>query len=219
MVNLAWLEQTMSWLIESYGILGIFIVSLVGNSIPYSTIPYLILIALYSATLPLEKQIMVILAGGLGAAIGKVIVLMLGKAARTVLSEEAKENLEVFLRLSRRSMLFAIFIFAALPLPDDILYMPLGVSGYSTTRFFLSVLAGKIVITWLTVGFSDIIVAPFISFPLWIQVVVLLIITVILTYIIIKIRWIRIVKSYQDGGILSSIGTFLEELANIFKIK
>jgi membrane protein DedA with SNARE-associated domain len=43
---------------------------------------------------------------------------------------------------------FAIFIMAATPLPDDILYIPLGLMRYELPKFFTFCLLGKIVLTY-----------------------------------------------------------------------
>ncbi|HDJ84003.1 MAG TPA: hypothetical protein ENG44_03275, partial [Desulfurococcaceae archaeon] len=63
-----------SILIEKYGYFGIFLVSALGNMIPYTTIPYLILVMAYASTLPtLHQQILTAITSATGAAIGKIM--------------------------------------------------------------------------------------------------------------------------------------------------
>ena len=211
-------ESIMSILTEIvrlYGPIGVFLVSFLGNAIPYSTIPYLILIAIYGGAFNVYGQIYVAIIGGLGATLGKIVVLLLGRAARATLSEETKKNLEIFNKISERSMAFAIFIFAALPLPDDVLYVPLGVSGYNMLRFFISALAGKIVITWLTLAFSGAIINATLSYPWWLSLTILLGITLVATYLIIKISWVKVLEAYRDGGIKNGTRYLLKEALDI----
>jgi len=44
---------------------------------------------------------------------------------------------------------FAIFIFALTPLPDDLLFIPLGMMRYSIVKTFVSALAGKIAMNFI----------------------------------------------------------------------
>lgn len=191
----------LNYLVKSYGLLGIFIVSLIGNAIPYFTVPYLLIIALYGSTVELQAQIFVALSGGFGAAIGKVIILLMGRVARYILSEESKKNLEVFLELARKSIFLAILLFAALPVPDDILYFPLGVSGYSPFLFFSAVAIGKIFITWLAVAFGYLIISIG-KYPWWISSLTLIVLTLIITYLTVKINWIKAMEIGNKAGLL-----------------
>ena len=180
--------------------LGAFIVSFLGNAIPYTTIPYLVWIML---TTPQYKdpftKIAIVVASGIGAALGKVVVYSMGRVAHYVLPEHVKENMEMFARLFEKWGFFAIFVFAASPLPDDILYIPLGVAGYSPILFFAAVALGKIVITAAAVAFSDII-SEFTggtANPAFIAS--LIIISIVVTVVIARIDWFRVAKAARRG--------------------
>ncbi len=206
MPEAGFLSSLTQW-VEEYGVLGVFLISLVSNAIPYSTIPYVIGIVAYASRLSTRLEVaMVILAGALGAALGKAIVYMMGRAAHLKASEETKRNLEVFVNLFRKSALLAIFLFAALPLPDDVIYVPLGVAGYNFRYFFIGVFLGKIVIT----GFA-ILAGKTLSmlFQLESQVHPVLLTTVIIALIVIvslaivETDWLEIAnkssKSWLEG--------------------
>ncbi len=205
----------MSGLISQYGIIGVFIVSLLGNAIPYSTIPYLIFIILYSGTIqdPLTNLLITIM-GGLGAAIGKVIVYYFGVGIRRLIPENMKKNMEVFIRISRQSVFLAVFLFAALPLPDDILYVPLGAMRYDLTKFFIALLAGKIVITGTAVYFGYTVswlIGNGGKAPWYIIVPALIILSLLLTYIVAKIDWAKAVKITEENGLWSGIRFVIEQ--------
>ncbi len=192
--------------------LGAFIVSLLGNAIPYTTVPYLLWIALTAPEYrdPLTKAAVVV-AAGVGAALGKMIVYSMGRAAHTVLPEHVKENMELFARLFEKWGFFAIFLFAASPLPDDILYIPLGVAGYNPLLFFVAVALGKIVITAVAVAFGDIL-ASFTgggASPEFIAAMIA--ISIVVTVIIARIDWYRVTRAAQEGGALEAITVLIEE--------
>ncbi|ADI31938.1 SNARE associated Golgi protein-like protein [Staphylothermus hellenicus DSM 12710] len=198
------ISQALSWLIYHYGVLGVFIVSLIGNAIPYSTIPYLIFIVLYSGSIhdPILHT-MITFAGGLGATIGKVIVYYFGWGIRQVLPENMKENLELFTKLFKKSTFITIFIFAASPLPDDIVYIPLGATKYSLKKYFTALLAGKIVITGLAVFFGSSIewaIRTTTNYPEYITLPILIVLTLYLTYVIGKIKWNKIARIMSKKG-------------------
>ncbi len=204
-------EQIFLQILRSYGPLGVFIVSALGNAIPYSTIPYLLFIVVYAGSLDnVLDQAYISFLGGLGAAVGKIVVYYFGRGLRLVMTEQQKNNMEVFVGLFKRSTFLAVFLFAALPLPDDILYIPLGATGYSLIRFFTALLLGKIIITGAAVFFGSTyswLLEDAADTPWYITYPSLLAITLILTYIVAKIDWVKIAKGYKEKGVVR--GTFI----------
>lgn len=197
------LSGLMSSMVEYYGVLGVFIVSFLGNCIPYSTIPYVFVIIFYASTVKsIWMHLAVTFAGGLGAALGKMVVYYTARAARRVIPGEVRESMEVFARYAGKSVFYAVLLFAALPLPDDVLYVPLGLSRYNPLKFFAALLIGKIFITGLsvflgaTMGYylGDPSSSPLLSIPS------LLVLTGLLTYIVIKIDWVEITRIAGEKG-------------------
>ncbi|MHA2430773.1 MAG: hypothetical protein ACXACC_07045 [Promethearchaeota archaeon] len=71
------------------------------------------------------------LAGGLGSALGEFVSLLIGKGAKKVAANNTLENVQGFGKLvveHPKSMYLYIFIAAALPIPDDPLWIALGMS-------------------------------------------------------------------------------------------
>ena len=56
-----------------------------------------------------------------------------------------------FERLVKRYGGGAVFIAAATPVPDDLVYIPLGLAKYNPKRFFLATLSGKFVLSYIIV--------------------------------------------------------------------
>ncbi len=188
-------------------VLAAFIVSLVSNAIPYMTVPYLGLIAGWGLYLHGDaEKVLVAISGGIGAALGKVIVFLLGRGFRRILPENTRQNVEVFAKAFKKSVFFALFLFAALPLPDDVLYVPLGVTGYNLFLFFIAVALGKIVITFLAVMFGDLIRSLIGTEGISLEALIALIVgSIIVAIIIIRINWLRIVETYNEKGVLPAL--------------
>lgn len=71
------------------------------------------------------------LAGGLGSALGELVSLLIGKGAKKVAANNTLENIQGFGKIvveHPKSMYLYIFIAAALPIPDDPLWIALGMS-------------------------------------------------------------------------------------------
>ncbi len=198
--------------------LASFMISFVSNSIPFMTVPYLALIAGYGALLNDNfERFLVGIGGGLGAAIGKMVVFYFGREFHRVLSEETRENLEFFAKAFQHGVFIAIFLFAALPLPDDVLYIPLGVAGYNPVLFFTAVALGKILLTLGAVYFGDIVGQA----AAWLQValglgggeepnpvvtaLLLLAASIAVTIMIIRMDWKRVVEVYNEYGPLAGL--------------
>ena len=208
-------------LINTYGVLGVFLISFFGNTIPYSTVPYLFFIIIYSAhvTDPIT-HILITISGGLGAALGKLVVYYIGRSARVVLSEEKKRNIELFAKIAHRSIFIAVFLFAALPLPDDILYVPLGLTRYNVIRYFMALIMGKTIITGLAVFFGtsfSIYFRETTLLPPHIYIPILIAITLVITYIVMKIDWQRVAEIGSSQGFMGAIKTVVIETIKALK--
>ncbi len=213
-----WLWHLLNVFSGPLSMLGIFAVSLVANSIPLVGIPYLAVVLAYSLFIQdLNIKLLLILSSALGATVGKLIIYIIGSSFRLVLSKKVIENLRLFSRVADKSVFLAIFLFASLPLPDDVLYIPTGMSRYSLPKYVVAVLLGKTALTSVVVLYSHLIseYASLNSFLLPVYVVM----TVIFSYIIIKIDWASVLNILTYEGVLGSIKEFLRQLTVIFKPK
>jgi len=190
----------MEKLIYIYGPIGIFLVSFLGNIIPYSTTPYLIFIVHYGATVTETLgMIEIAILGGLGAALGKVIVLLIGSATRKILPETAKKSMKLFMKLAGKSVFIAVLVFAATPLPDDVLYIPLGAMGYSPFKFFVAAAIGKTIITSMALLFGETI-RYLVGESSTIASIVAVVATLILMFLIVKVNWEMIIEEIVSKG-------------------
>jgi len=198
------------------GPVGIFLVSMVSNSIPFITVPYLGIVAGYSFIYrdPVSR-IVLILSSAAGATTGKIVVYFLGKAFRRGLGESSKRNIELFKRVARKSLFVAIVIFASTPLPDDILYIPLGLMNYPLPQYVLAIFAGKVVLTGIVVAYASWITA--VALTQIYTVPVLIIVTLLLTYLILKIDWYIVINTLYGKGLIPACQVLLKEVTTIMK--
>lgn len=70
---------------------------------------------------------------------------------RKIISEKSKKRMRPFQRLVKRYGAGAAFIAAATPIPDDLVYVPLGLAKYNPKRFFIATLTGKLVLHYVIV--------------------------------------------------------------------
>ena len=134
--------------LKSYGYLGAFLISLIGNAtilLPGIVLPILsgLGVILYPVA-GLVSPAMVGLAGGAGAAIGEIVGYMAGYAGRGIV-----ENNKLYQRLVdwvRRWGAVAIFIFALVPLFFDLVGLAAGVLRFPLWKFILICWLGRTIL-------------------------------------------------------------------------
>jgi len=220
---LAALLKELVKLTEEYGAFGVFLISFIGNAIPYATVPYLAVVAALAAqkNLGLWDALLWSVVGGLGAALGKVVVYLTGLGTSELLPERVRKNFELFSRIAQRGIFIAIFLFAALPLPDDVLYIPLGVAKYPLLKFFIAVWMGKTIITFVSILFGNAYANIMSTYNINIteSAIILIVVTVLLMVIIGRMDWIRIAIAFSERGAGYALLVAGDELAKALGIK
>ena len=98
----------------------------------------------------------------------------------------------------------AIFFFALTPLPDDILFIPLGIMRYNLIKAFIPCFFGKLLMTFILAYSGQI------SFELvknifgeggMLSVVITVALLIIIIYIMFKIDWEKIFEKYVAGKV------------------
>jgi membrane protein YqaA with SNARE-associated domain len=130
-----------------YGYFGIFLISLIGALSIFFPVPYTVVIftlgGLQVGNSWVFEPVWIALAAGIGAAIGEFSGYLLGMGGRRVISQKYKKKMDFLARVFKRYGPITIFVFALTPLPDDLLFIPLGVMRYSVLRTFVSAFVGK----------------------------------------------------------------------------
>ena len=129
-------------------ILVVFLVSIIGNMIPFFPVPYLLFVITIASGFPGLGLFQIAAVSALGASMGKFVSYGVGYGARRALSGRAA-RFDSFRKLVGGSSFLLALVFAALPLPDDIVFVPLGIIKYSPVKTFVALYSGKFVLTIL----------------------------------------------------------------------
>jgi membrane protein DedA with SNARE-associated domain len=142
------IEYWMRTFAEQYGYLGIFLISLLGAMSIFVPIPYTIVIFILGGLQDtvgnwVFEPLWIAVAAGAGAAVGEFSGYLIGFGGRRVIGEKYKKKMDFLMKLFKKFGPIAIFVFALTPLPDDLLFIPLGVMRYGLIQAFIPALLGK----------------------------------------------------------------------------
>ncbi len=129
-----------------FGYLGVFIISFIGSVSVIFPVPYTLVIFVLGSVL---DPFFVAVSGGLGAALGEFSGYTLGYYGRNIVNKERRRKMDYMVKLFDRYGPITIFLFALTPLPDDLLFIPLGIMRYPVLKAFVPALLGKMVMTFI----------------------------------------------------------------------
>ena len=135
------------------GYLGLTIVSFFGSLIPFVPIPSFVLVATMAVGEQFDIHVLVLIAA-LTSTVAKQIIFYASYGGRKIISEKTKKRMMPFQKLVKRYGGSAAFVAAATPIPDDLVYIPLGLAKYNPKRFFVATLLGKFVLYYVIVLIS-----------------------------------------------------------------
>ena len=194
-------EELWDWMTQfayQYSYLGVFLVSLIGALSVVFPIPYTIIIYLLGRSL---DPYIIAIAGGLGSALGELSGYILGYYGRAVVSEERKRKMDFMLRIFNRYGAAAIFVFALTPLPDDLLFIPLGIMRYKFVKAFIPTILGKTLMCFtLAMGgrLSVTIIEGFLGEGGWVEAIITTVFLILVIVIILKVDWEEVFTQYVE---------------------
>ena len=151
---------------ESLGYLGLLIVSFVGSAIVFIPAPFFVLLAAMGIDPKFDPHLLALISAA-GATGGKMIIFYGSYYGRKILADETKRRMRPLQKLVSRYGWIAAFVAAATPVPDDLVYIPLGLSKYKPIRFLVATFAGKMVlsemIVWVAKAFGISFVLPYLE--------------------------------------------------------
>ncbi|MFQ5969839.1 MAG: DedA family protein [Nitrososphaerales archaeon] len=149
---------------ESLGYLGLLIISFLGSVVVFLPLPFFVFLAALSID-PLFDPNVLALISAAGATGGKMVIFYGSYYGRRALKDETKRRMRPLQRLVSRYGWVAAFVAAATPIPDDLVYIPLGLSKYNPMLFLGATFGGKVVlsegIAWTSRSFGFSYIEPF----------------------------------------------------------
>lgn len=149
------------------GYIGIFIISFLGSILIFIPVPYFPILITSAFNKELDPNI-IALSATIGAVLAKSCIFIASYYGRNLLSIKTKSKIMPLQNFLAKYGGLAAFIAALLPIPDDMVYIPLGIAKYSIRKFVLFTFFGKLlyglIIVWGAVIFGRPIMEQFLSF-------------------------------------------------------
>ena len=186
------------------GYLGLAIVSFFGSLIPFVPIPSFVLVATMAVGEQFDIHILVIIAA-LTSTAAKQIIFYVSYGGRKIISEKTKKRMKPFQKLVKRYGGSAAFFAAATPIPDDLVYIPLGLAKYNPRRFFIATLLGKVVLYYVIVLISHYmglsLLEPILQdiqdpLPVYIGIIALGVAMTVIVILLLRLDWERILGRF-----------------------
>ena len=183
----------------NFGYLGVFLISLIGSLSVVFPIPYTIVIYALGSSL---DPLFVAVVSGFGSAIGELSGYVLGYYGRAVVGKEMRRKMDFMVKLFDHYGPIAVFIFALTPLPDDLLFIPLGIMRYNLVKALVPCFFGKLLMSYI-LAYSGQMSFEFVKIILgeggWLSAVITVALLVIIIFIMFKIDWEKIFEKYVAG--------------------
>lgn len=186
---------------DDFGYLGIFLISFVGSIIVFVPVPYFPILIAAAFNKNLDPHL-ISLFSAIGAVSAKLIIFYASYYGRNILSPKVRAKMVPLQRLLSKYGWGGAFVAALTPIPDDLVYIPLGLAKYSPWKFATATFAGKFLFNEVLVLGAVYFGKPFIDkiisnsgTPLSLLIGALLTITVIgaIIYLSYKIDWGKII--------------------------
>ena len=186
------------------GYLGLTIVSFFGSLIPFVPIPSFVLVATMAVGEQFDIHVLVVIAAITSTA-AKQIIFYASYGGRKIISEKTNKRMLPFQKLVKRYGGSAAFVAAATPIPDDLVYIPLGLAKYNPKRFFVATLSGKIVLFYVIVLISHYtglsLLEPVLQgiddpLPVYIGIIALGIAMTLVVILLLRLNWEKILGKF-----------------------
>jgi len=182
------------------GFLSLALVNFFGSLVPFVPLPGFLLLATMSVGDQYDLHVLALLSA-ITATIAKQIIFFVSTSGRKIINEKTRKRMRPFERLVKRYGAAAAFVAAATPIPDDIIFVPLGLAKYNPKKFFVATLTGKIVLSYVIVIISHYLglslVEPFLeniedATPVYIGIIIFGAMMTAVIVLLLKLDWQRI---------------------------
>lgn len=153
-------------IIMEYSYFGIFLLLLGINAAPLLMPPSWIVLSSFLALDQSLDPIILALVGATGATIGRFILKRISHLFRRFVGKEQKSNLDIiggFLNHRKYGYALTSFLFAATPLPSNMLFVTYGLMRAKSIGLYIGFWLGRIISYYIMLSISDIVLIPFLQ--------------------------------------------------------
>ena len=151
---------------SEYSYAGIFLVLIATNAAPILMPPTWIVLSSFYAIDNTLDPFLLALVGATGATAGRFILKSTSGIFRRFVASEQKSNLDTigtFLNRKRYGYILASFLFAATPLPSNMLFVAYGLMRAKSIGMYVGFWAGRVLSYYVMITISDIVLTPFLQ--------------------------------------------------------
>lgn len=186
------------------GYLILALVNFFGSLIPFVPLPGFLFLATMSVGNQYDLHVLA-LVSAITATVAKQIIFFVSFGGRKIMNEKTRKRMRPFERLVKRYGAAAAFVAAATPMPDDIIFVPLGLAKYNPKRFFVATLSGKLVLSYVIVFVSHHVglsfIEPFLenvddTSTVYIGIIIFAAMMTAVIVLLLKLDWARIMSKF-----------------------
>ncbi len=153
-------------IIVEYSYFGIFLLLIGINAAPILMPPTWIVLSSFFALDSSLDPLLLALVGATGATIGRLILKNLSGFFRRFVGKEQKSNLDAignFLNRKKFGYVLTSFLFAATPLPSNMLFVAYGMMRAKSIGLYFGFWAGRLLSYYIMITISSVVLTPFLE--------------------------------------------------------
>jgi hypothetical protein len=152
--------------IVEYSYFGIFLLLIGINAAPILMPPTWIVLSSFFALDSSLDPLLLALVGATGATIGRLILKNLSGFFRRFVGKEQKSNLDAignFLNRKKFGYVLTSFLFAATPLPSNMLFVAYGMMKAKSIGLYFGFWLGRLLSYYIMITISSVVLTPFLE--------------------------------------------------------
>jgi len=152
--------------IMEYSYVGIFFLLIAVNAAPILMPPTWIILSSFFALDASLDPLLLALVGATGATIGRFFLKRISGFFRKFVGKEQKSNLDAignFLNKKKFGYTLTSFLFAATPLPSNMLFVAYGMMRAKSIGLYIGFWCGRLVSYYIMITISEVVLMPFLQ--------------------------------------------------------
>ena len=152
--------------IVEYSYFGIFLLLIGINAAPILMPPTWIVLSSFFALDSSLDPLLLALVGATGATVGRLILKNLSGFFRRFVGKEQKSNLDTignFLNRKKFGYVLTSFLFAATPLPSNMLFVAYGMMRAKSIGLYFGFWVGRLMSYYIMITISSVVLTPFLE--------------------------------------------------------
>ena len=152
--------------VMEYSYIGIFFLLIVVNAAPILMPPTWIILSSFFALDASLDPFVLALVGATGATIGRFFLKRISSLFRRFVGKEQESNLDAignFLNKKKFGYTLTSFLFAATPLPSNMLFVAYGMMRAKSIGLYIGFWCGRLVSYYIMITISEVVLTPFLQ--------------------------------------------------------